>query len=222
LPAPARRAFGAALAAVGIALAVVGAWTALKLGPSAEAQFRATSKAPGAIVVGPDVLNSVDVPVRVAAARGDGGAVRVVAARSGDALAIVGKAAASTVSGLRYPAGTLDLRASGAGPLPDISKADVWRLSATRAGSAELVVDQGSGPETAVVTSGDGSALTNVTLTLTWANSTWLAEAIVLALIGMIIGTLALTDLWRGRPRRRRATAARTDPSGATNPEVTA
>ena len=211
---------------MGVALAVVGAWTALKLGPSGEAQFRATSKAPGAIVVGPDVLNSVDVPVRVAATRNDGGALRLVAARSSDARAVLGKSTASTVSGVSYPAGTLDLRLSGAGALPDISRADVWRLSATRAGSAELVVDQGSGPETALVTSGDASPLTNVTVTLTWANSIWLAEAIVVALIGVIIAAFAITGLWRGRRRRRNSRRhseeGRTHTSGATNAGVTA
>src|SRR6185503_16356485 len=120
--------------------------------------------------------------------------------------AILGRSAVSTVSRVHYPAGTLDLRAglldlraSGAGALPDISGADVWRLSAKGAGSAELAVDQGSGPETAVVTSGDASALTNVTMTLTWANSTWLAEALVAALIGLTIVGFALNVLWHGR-----------------------
>jgi hypothetical protein len=219
VPTPARRVIGVVLAGLGIALAVVGAWTAVKLGPSGEVQFRATSKAPGAIVVGPDVLNSVDVPVRITATRSDGGPIRLVAARSSDALAVVGKSTASTVSSVHYPAGTLDLRASGAGALPDISKADVWRLSVK---GAELVVDQGSGPETAVVTSGDSSALTNVTTTLIWANSTWLAEALVVALIGMIIAGLALGFLWHGRTGRRRHGAGRDHASVTTSSGVSA
>jgi uncharacterized MnhB-related membrane protein len=217
VPAPARRVVGAVLAGLGIALAVVGSWTAVTLGPSGEAQFRATSIAPGAIVVGPEVLNSVDVPVRITATRSDGGAVRLVTARSSDARAAVGTFTTSTVSRVNYPAGTLDLRASGSGALPDISKADVWRLSAKGGSSAELVVDQGDGPETAVVTSGDASALTNVTMTLTWANGVWLAEALVVALIGVIIAALALSDLWHGRPG-----AVRADASGTTTSAVTA
>lgn len=218
MPVPARRILGAVLAVLGIALAVAGAWTAFKLGPSGEAQFRVTSMAPGAIVVGPEVLNSVNVPVRLTATRSDGRAVRLVAARSSDARAVVGTSTASTVSRLNYPDGTLDLRTSGAGALPDISRADdVWRLSAKEGTSAELVVDQGNGPETAVVASGDASALTNVTMTLTWANSTWLAEALVVVLGGVIIAGFALSDLWHGRPA-----AGRADASGATTPEVMA
>jgi hypothetical protein len=216
LSAPARRIIGAVLAVLGIAFAVAGAWTAFKLGPSGEAQFRVTSMAPGAIVVGPDVLNAVNVPVRLTATRSDGRAVRLVAARSSDAGAVVGTSTASTVSRVNYPDGTLDLRTSGAGALPDISKADdVWRLSAKGVSSAELVVDQGNGPETAVVASGDDSALTNVTMTLAWANSTWLAEALVVVLGGVIIAGFALRDLWHRRPA-----VGRTDASGT--PEVTA
>jgi hypothetical protein len=222
VPAPARRAIGAVLAGLGIALTAAGAWTAVQLGPSGEAQFGATSKAPGAIVVGPDVLNSVDVPVRVTATRSDGGTVLLAAARSSDARAVVGTSAASTVSRVHYPAGTLDLLVSGAGALPDISGADVWRLSARGAGSAELVVDQGSGPEAAVVTSGDASALANVTMTLTWANRTWLAQALVVALIGLTIAAFALNDLRHGDRRHGRRAARRTDDSGTTSPEVIA
>jgi len=190
------------VAVLGVALAVFAAWTALKLGPSGEARFRVSSKAPGALVVGPDVLNSVDVPVRVTATRNDGGAVRLVAAPSIDARAVLATSVVSTVSGVHYPAGTLDVRSSGAGALTDISTADVWRLSATGAGSAEMVVDQGSGPQTAVVTSGDATALRDVTMTLTWADRTWFFEALAAAVIGAIIATFALGDLWHTRLRQ--------------------
>lgn len=203
------------MAVLGIALAVFGAWAALKLGPSGEAHFSATAKAPGAFVVEPDMLNSVDVPVRVTATRSDGGAVWLAAAPSADASAVLATSAVSTVSGVRYPAGTLDLRASGAGALTDISTSDVWRLSAKGAGSAELVVDQGSGPETAVVTSGDATALTDVTMTLTWAHRTWFFEALAAALIGAIIAAFALGHLWQSRSAAGRADAVGTTTSEA-------
>ena len=201
-----RRVLGAVVALLGVALAVFGAWAAVRLGPSGEAHFSVSSKTPGAFVVEPDVLNSVDVPVRVRATRSDGGALWLFAAHSADARAVLATSAVSTVSGVHYPAGTLDLRASGAGALPDISRADVWRLVAKGAGSAELVVNQGSGPETAVVTSGDGTALTDVTMTLTWADRTWFFEALTAAVIGAIIAAFALGDLWQGRLQQVRTT----------------
>ena len=202
MPASARRVLGAVVAVLGVALAVMGAWTALKLGPSGEAHFSVTSKAPGAFVVEPGVLNSVDVPVRVTVTRADGGALWLATAPSADARAALAKAAVSTVSGVRYPAGTIDLLASGAGAPPDVSTADVWRLSARGAGSAELVVNQGSGPEAAVVTSGDATTLRDATLTLTWANHAWFFEALATAVIGAIIAAFALGNLLQSRPQQ--------------------
>jgi hypothetical protein len=210
VPASTRRTLGAVVAALGIVMAVVGAWIVVMLGPSGEAYFSATSKAPGAIVVPASVLNAVDVPVRVTATRRDGGAVRLAAAASGDARALLSTSAVSTVSAVHYPAGTLDLRASGAGALRDISTADVWRLAAQGSGSTDLVVDQGSdgsdqgtghgkGPETVVVTSGDATALHDVTVTLTWASRTWFFQALVLATLGAVIAAFASNDLWQGR-----------------------
>jgi hypothetical protein len=196
VPPTTRRILGVVVAVLGAALTVFGAWTALRLGPSGEVLFSVTSKSPGALVVEPDVLNSVDVPVRVRATRGDGGAVRVVVAPVADARAIVATSAVSKVSGVHYPGGTLDLRASGAGALTGVDTADVWRLSAKGAGSAQLVVNQGVGPETAVVASGGTTPLRDVTMTLTWANRSWFFEALALAVIGAIMTAFALGDLW--------------------------
>src|SRR5450759_3360224 len=75
VPASQRWALGDFFSSLGIFLVFVGAWIVVELGPSGEAQFRDTSKAPGAIVVTSDVLNAVDVPARVTATRADGGAV---------------------------------------------------------------------------------------------------------------------------------------------------
>jgi hypothetical protein len=203
------------MAAGGIVLAVVGAWMLVKLGPSGEAHFSVTAKAPGAIVISSDVLNSVNVPVRVTATRRDGGAVWLAVAPSIDARAVLATSAVSTVRDVHYPAGTLDLRVSGAGSMTDISTADVWRLWARGAGSAQLVVDQGRGPETAVVTSGDATDLTDVTMTLTWADRTWFFEALAVAMIGAVIAAFALNDLWAGR-----ALAGQTDGLGRWTSEL--
>jgi hypothetical protein len=203
VPASTRRTFGAVVAATGIALAVVGAWIVVMLGPSGEAYFSATAQAPGAIVVPAGVVNAVDVPVRVTATRRDGGAVRLAEAPTVDARALLATSAVSTVTAVHYPAGTLDLRTSGSGALTDVSTADVWRLAAEGAGSASLVVNQGSdrgaGPETVVITSGDATALHDVTVTLTWASRTWFFQALALTTFGAVIAAFAFNDLWQGR-----------------------
>lgn len=199
MPASPRRALGAVAAVMGIVLVVVGAWIVVELGASGAAQFSATSKAPGAIVVPSDLLNAVDVPVRITATRSDGGAVLLAAAPSADAATILGTSAVSTVSAVQFPAGGLDLHASGAGALPDIQTADIWRLASKGVGSAELVVDQGRAPETVVVTSGDSTALKDVTVTVTWADHAWFFEALAMATIGAVLAAFAFNDLWQGR-----------------------
>lgn len=184
---------------MGIVLAVVGAWVVVGLGASGAAHFSLTSKAPGAIVVASDLLNAVDVPVQVTVKRADGGPVVIAAASSPDARAILGSSAVSTVSAVRYPAGSLDLHASGAGPLPDITTADVWRLAARGAGSVELTVGQERAPEAVVITSGDSSTLKDVTVSLTWSDRAWFFEALALATIGAVLAAFAFNDLWQGR-----------------------
>ena len=200
MPAIVRRVLGVVVVVLGAALAIFGAWNAFGLGPSGEARFSVTAKDPGALVVEPDVLNSVEVPVRITATRSDGGSVQVVVAPSVDARAVLDRSAVSTVSGVHYPAGTLDLRTAGVGSSPGVRTADVWRLSAKGAGSAQLVVNQGGGPETAVVVSGDATALRGVTMTLTWADHAWFFDALTVAVIGSIIAAFGLGDLWHARP----------------------
>jgi len=216
MPASTRRVLGALVATVGVVLVVLGSWMVVKLGPSGQAQFSTTSKAPGAVVVASDVLNTVDVPVRVTATRPEGGAVRLAVAPTPDATAIVATSAVSAVNAVHYPAGTMDLRATGSGELGDISTADVWRLAAKGAGSAELVIDQSRAPETVVVTSGDANPLTDVTVTLSWANRAWFFQALAAATIGAVIAAFAMTDLWQSR-----VIALQSDTAETTTMEVT-
>lgn len=218
MPASTRRALGAFVAAVGIVLVVLGSWILVRLGPSGQARFSATAKAPGAVVITSDVLNTVNVPVRVTATRRDGSAVRLAVAPTSDARAMLATSRVSTVTAVHYPAGTMDLRASGDGALDDLSAADVWRLAAKGAGSAQLVVDQGRGPETVVVTSGDAKPLTDVTVTLAWANRTWFFEALVTATVGAVLAAFALIDLWQSRVIALRTDEAET---GTTTSEAT-
>jgi len=137
--------------------------------------------------------------VRIRATRDDGGSLWLATASSVDARAVLGASAVSTATGVHFPTGTLDLRRSGSGALPDIRTADVWRLVGKGAGSTELTVDQGRGPETAVVTSGDASALKRVTVTVTWAERSWFFEALGAAVVGAIAATFAIGDLLHNR-----------------------
>jgi hypothetical protein len=211
MPAATRRAAGAVVAAIGIVMVLVGAWVTASLGPSGEASFSAVSKTPGPIVIPADVLNAVDLPVRITATRPGGGPLLVLVGPSNDARAVLTTSAVSTVTRMHYAAKSFDLSKSGSGAPADIGTADVWRLVAKGAGSAALVVEQGRdtgtisdndpgrSPETAVVTSGDATALNNVKVTLTWANQSWFFKALALATAGAVLAAFALNDLWQGR-----------------------
>jgi len=61
-----------------------------------------------------------------------------------------------------------------------------------------------------VVTSGDATALTNVTVTLTWAQRPWFFEALAAAVIGAIIAAFALIDVSNSLRRARWTHAVRT------------
>jgi len=191
-----RRALAVVVVLLGGALAIFGVLTAVTLGPSGEASFSVSSKGPGVLAVEPGVLNSVGVPVRITATRSDGGGVLLAVAPSTDASALLAKSAVSTVSDVHFPAGSLDLRTSGSGALADISNADVWRLETKGVGRAQLIVSQGWGPETAVVTSADNAVPRSITMTLTWANRSWFFDALAVAVLGSIIAAFALGDLW--------------------------
>ena len=215
MPVSTRRALGAVVAALGIVFVALGAWMVVILGPSGEAQFSATSKAPGAVVIPPEVLNAVDVPVQITATRPDGGSVSIETAPSNDARAILANSAVTTASAVHFPDGALDLHASGAGALTDLSRSDIWRLAAKSPGSAQLMVDQSKAPETAVVTSGDATDLGDVTVTLTWANRGWFFEALAAATIGAVLAVFAVNDLWQGRALAVRSDVGETKTSEA-------
>ncbi|MDQ1482666.1 MAG: hypothetical protein QOF35_742 [Actinomycetota bacterium] len=220
---PTRRALDAVMAAVGIVFLVVGAWFVVVIGPSGEASFTSTSKAPGAVVVPANVLNAVDGPVTVKATRRDGGALFLGTAASSDAHAILARSAVSTVKAVHYPAGALELSASGAGALTDVSTSDVWRLASKGSGSAKMVVDQSGdsssearkGPETAVVASGDSTALRDVTVTLAWTDRAWFFEALATAVIGGLMAMFALSHLRRSSVRPVRSDVAQTQAAEA-------
>ncbi|HEY5249363.1 MAG TPA: hypothetical protein VIJ15_13035 [Dermatophilaceae bacterium] len=216
MPASTRRALGAVVAVMGVVVVVLGAWIVVKLGPSGEVLFSATSKSPGTLVVPSEVLNVVDVPARVTATRRHGGPVSLTVASSTDARAILASSAITSVSAVHYPSGTLDLRTSGSGSLADLKTADIWRFAVQEPGSASLVVEQSRAPETVVVTSGDNTALTDVTVTLIWQDRAWFFEALAIAMLGAVLASFSINDLWQGR-----ATAGPGDVLEAKTSEVT-
>ncbi|HET7477737.1 MAG TPA: hypothetical protein VFJ97_17175 [Dermatophilaceae bacterium] len=196
---------------LGLALLVVGLWFAVTLGPSGLAEFSVSTPASGAIAIEPRYANAVDVPFEVVATRGDGGPVWLGAARQHDADLLLRRGAHSVVAGLSLTAGAATLRSAGSGPLPDVTRADVWRSTAAGEGRARLLVGQRDGPLTVVVASGEAASLRDLELTLRWRRGAWFLQALTGMVVGGGVVALAGRYLWR----RRRGHAAPPAPDRA-------
>ena len=83
--------------------------------------------------------------------------------------------------------------------------ADLWRSQTTTDGSAQVEADLESAPETMIITTPDGSPLTD--LTMSWTSPAWFYQALALVfggLLAVLIG-LALV-LFRARPSTEEVT----------------
>jgi hypothetical protein len=206
----AKRALLGALTLVGLVLLGVGAWFSYHLGPSGSATFTTRPAQGSVVVVQPSVLNRVDRPVTVTA-RTSGSTVWVGRASASDAAAVVGGADATTVSGMHVRDWSLDADRAGADPVPGLTTSDVWRQTATGAGTVRLRVDQGPAPEALVVAAPDGAPAELESLTVTVQNRTWFFQALLVGLVGLLSVVAGLAGLWHQR-RQPDADAATTVP----------
>ena len=219
MPALARRApgiVGAGLALLGVVLAAAGLWLAVSLGPDGEVSTTKAIPAAGALEITPSVLNTVDVPVGVLVTRADRGPLWAGVGAAGDASAVLGSATHTQLSGVHFPSGAVTTTTTGAAALPNLSAADVWRVTSQGTGSVRLMVGQGHGPESVVVAAGDNRPLGAVTATITWQHRTWFFEALAVMILGGILAAFALAFLWQRRsaPQAAPETVADGDRTG--------
>lgn len=166
---------------VGLVVAVLGLWLAVVLGPSGTATF--TARATGPVVIGPDVLGRLDVPVTVSAHTGGrddaASGVFLGVARAGDVADVVGSARVLRATEARFPARVLQLSPQGSGALADPSGLDVWATTARGSvdvrqpgGDAVLVAPTGTEP---------------VTIVLERTHGTWFLQCLVAVVVGLIV-----------------------------------
>ncbi|GAA1892914.1 hypothetical protein [Lapillicoccus jejuensis] len=176
-----RRVAVAVAALAGLVVAVLGLWLAVVLGPSGTATF--TARATGPVVLGPDVLGALDVPVTVRAHTGDGDSaatgVFLGVAPAADVADVVGGSRVLRAVEARFPARVLDLAPSGTGSLADPAGLDVWATSAR--GSVD-VRQPGSD---AVLVAPSGAE--PVTIVLERRHATWFLECLVAVVVGLIV-----------------------------------
>ncbi len=211
----ARRIIAALVALAGLALAVGGAWLAVVLGPSGTARFSTTATGP--LVIGPQVLGRVDVPVTVRASSSDG-PVFIGAAPSHDVSDVVGGARVQQAVTAEFPARSLVLRATGSGDLADPRALDVWR--GTGSGSLDLTV--GVAPESVLVVPTTNAP---VRVTVELQRGAWFLEAVLALVVGLIVAVAAAAWLVQQLghripvgPLARRGPGAQQRPSRAVEP----
>jgi hypothetical protein len=202
----ARRLVVAALVVLGLALTVVGAWFAILLGPKATATFTATADQP--LVIGPDPLNRVNVPVTVTA-HAASGPVFLGAATPKDTTDAVGPTKHAVVVSAAFPARTLQVEQLGTGRLEDPSAYHVWRST----GTDSITLSQDQAPQAVLVYPTKGGP---VDVAVSFSRAAWLLESLGALVVGLIVLAFAGGWLWS----HRRASRATTLPTTAPRQEV--
>jgi hypothetical protein len=215
----AKRVLLAALTVVGLVLLVLGAWFTAHLGSSGSATFRATP-APGSVVLlEPSVLNRVNRPVTVTATARNGGRVFLGVASPSDARAIVGGADRTMVTSAQVEDWSLVSTRAGAGVAPALAGADIWRKVREGSGTVRLTLDQQNAPETLVIATPDGRAADLSAVTVMIARRTWLFQALLTTLVGLLAAAAGAAGLWHERSGAA-GRAARTQAARQTREEV--
>jgi len=198
MPTLAKRVLGALLALVGLVVTVVGLWYATHLGSGGTATFAAPAKGTTPVVVPQTVLNRVDGPVVVTAVPARGGTAWLAASAPSDAQAVVAKAARTTVTGVDTSPWELRTRTEGSGEAPALSSAEVWRGTETGTGSVSMTIEQANAPETVIAQATQGGL---ERIELTWERTSWFVQAVITAVVGLLLLLGGLALLWSTRPR---------------------
>lgn len=172
-----RRIVAGLVGLVGLVVLAVSVWLGALVGTDGRVVF--TAHADHTVVIGPDSLNRVNGPVTVTAASGSG-PVWLGAARPSDLTTALADGTYQQVSRLDFPSRDVDLDLVGNAALPDLTALDIWRGSAT----STLEITQDEAPEAVVVVP---PAPGEVTVTLTYVSRAWFVEAIVFAIVGLIV-----------------------------------
>lgn len=202
MPVLAKRALLAALTAIGLALLVLGLWFTAHLGFSGTATFTAKPARGSVVVLEPSVLNRVDQPVTVTATAADGSPLWAGLTTPSDADAVVGGAARTSVTGAHVADWSLSTKHAGSGSARALSEGDIWHATSSGKGTVRVTVQQSDAPESLVIATADGTPAHLDSLSLSVHRTTWLFQALLCALVGLICLVAGGAGLWQLRGRR--------------------
>lgn len=202
-----------ALLFVLLGLATVGAAVAMATALAPEDTLTATARLdePGAVVVTePGVLELAGSPVRIQARRDGEGMVLLAIGRDAEVEAYLADVSRTAVTGLT-PERELRTQTQGTEPtLPDPAGSDLWTVTASGNGDAELTWADTPG-RWRLLAATDGQSPAPVELRLTWPQDTDTPLVVPLALTGglaIIAGLLLLVV-----PGRRPVRSVRAEPN---------
>lgn len=185
-----RRLFGVVLILAGLTALVVGGWFARALGTDGAASFTTTPAPDMPVVIGPDTNARTDIPLTITASAEASVPVTVSIASPSDADALLGQTRHSRVTGIEVRDWALTTATSGSEDPVVPATADLWRSQTTTDGSAQVEADLESAPETMIITTPEGSPLTD--LTMTWTNPAWFYQALALVFGGLLAVLIGL------------------------------
>lgn len=198
MPVIAKRALGALLAVLGLALAATGGWFVSHLGTTGTATFTTTVEGDRPVVLGPSVLNRVDVPVTVRATAADGADVWIGRSSPSDAETALEGGQHTAVTGVAVREWALVTDARDGEPAPDLGRLDLWGAQSAGPGAASMVVQQDGVPETVVITApGEGSL---ATVEASWPKRTWFYQSVVVIVAGLLLALVGGLTLWQTSP----------------------
>lgn len=200
-----RRLLGVVLILAGLSALVVGGWFARALGTEGVASFSTTPAPDMPVVIGPDTNARTDIPLTITASADSAVPVTVSIASPSDADALLGDTRHTRVTGVEVREWALTTSADGAGDPVVPATADLWRSQTTTDGSAQVEADLESAPETMIITTPDGSPLTD--LTMSWTNPAWFYQALALVFGGLLAVLIGLALVaFRARPSTEEVT----------------
>ncbi|MCA1781372.1 MAG: hypothetical protein ABR500_00295 [Dermatophilaceae bacterium] len=190
-----RRLLGVALILTGLAALVVGGWFVRALGTDGTAGFTTRPSADLPLVIGPDTNARTDIPLTITATSGADVPITVSIAPPSDAEAFLDETRHTRVTGVDVRDWAVTTARSGSADPITPTTADLWRSQTTTDGSAQIVADLENAPETMIITTPEGSPLTE--LEMTWTNPAWFYQSLSMLFGGLLLLLVGLALILR-------------------------
>lgn len=190
-----RRLLGVVLILAGAAALGFGGWFARAVGTSGAATFTTTPPAGLPVVIDAQTSARTDIPLRITATAEDGAPIMVSIASPSDAGVFLEPTRYARVTGIGIRDWVLSTSVVGSGDPVDPAAVDLWRSQTTTAGVVSIDGDLEQAPETIIIITPGGEALTEVSMT--WSNTAWFYQALSFVFAGLLAALVGIALIVR-------------------------